>query len=222
MIERVLLYGVLTDTESICVFFIFICKPESDLPDAKFRDVLFEVICANEILQRFDTSLEFWERYFVKNASLKKKQGYFSIENINYPCMKTVAVNPKEHIETFKSEHVNKKYKGLRKGAPGMEFENYSRRTNSIADTKSFGQLSVEKQKQNRFTIKNNEMILQEIEKSKFAQMNYKRYYFSSGILSLPFSHPYLHEIVQFKQNKKLNHFYRRKNTNLSSCKSLQ
>ena len=98
---------------------------------------------------------------------------------------------------------MNKKYKGLRKGAPGMEFENCSKRINSIADTETFGQLSVEKQKQNRFTIKNNEMILQEIEKSKFAQINYKRYYFSDGIVSLPFSHLYLHEIVQFKRNKK-------------------
>ena len=150
MIERVLLYGVLIDTDSICVFFIFICKPESDLPNAKFRDILFEVISENEILQRFDISHEFWERYFVKNTSLKKKISYFSIENIDNPCMKTVAVNPKEYIETFKSEYVNKKYKGLRKGAPGMEFENYSRIINSIADTETFGQLSVEKQKQNK------------------------------------------------------------------------
>ena len=96
IIERVLLYGVLTDTDSICVFLIFICKPESDLPDPKFRDILFEVISENEILQRFDTSHEFWERYFVKNASLKKKISYFSIENIDNPCMKTVAVNSKE------------------------------------------------------------------------------------------------------------------------------
>ena len=46
-------------------------------------------------------------------------------------------------------------------------------------------------------------MILQEIEKSKFAQINDKRYYFSDSIVSLPFCHPCLHEIVHFKQNKK-------------------
>ena len=46
-------------------------------------------------------------------------------------------------------------------------------------------------------------MILEEIEKSKFAQINDKRYYFSDGIVSLPFSHLYLHEIVQFKRDKK-------------------
>ena len=73
MIERVLPYGVLTDTDSICIFFIFICKPEGSLPNAKFRDVLFEVIVENEILHRFDISHKFWERYSVRNASLKKK-----------------------------------------------------------------------------------------------------------------------------------------------------
>ena len=46
-------------------------------------------------------------------------------------------------------------------------------------------------------------MVPEEIEKSKFAQINGKRYYFSDGIVSLPFSHPYLHEIVQFKRDKK-------------------
>ena len=41
MIERVFPYSVLTDTDSIYFFFIFICKPESNTPDEKFRDVLF-------------------------------------------------------------------------------------------------------------------------------------------------------------------------------------
>ena len=140
-------------------FLIFICKPESSLSDAKYRDVSFEVIIENEILQRFDTSHEFWKRYSVRNASLKKKLGYFIIENIDDLCMATIAVNPKEYIETFKSECMNKKLKRLRKGAPGMEFENYSRRINSIAKIET-----LKKQKQHRFTIKNNEMILQETE----------------------------------------------------------
>ena len=75
-----------------------------------------------------------------------------------------------------------------------------SRRINSIAEIETFGQLSAEKQKQlNRFTIKNNEIILQEIEKSKFAQINGKRYYFSNSIVSLLFCHPNSYEIVHFK-----------------------
>lgn len=70
-------------------------------------------------------------------------------------------------------------------------------------DNKTFGQLTQEKQNQNRFPIKRNEMVLEEMEKWKVAQINEKRCCFSDGIVSLPISHPYLHEIVQFKKDKK-------------------
>ena len=121
MIEQVFPYSVLTNTGSICVFFFFICTTESTLPEEKFRDVLFEVIVENEVLHRFDTtSHKFWERYSARNAALKKKLGYFSIENIDDLCMTIIAVNLKEYIETFKYEYVNKKHKGLRKGALEM------------------------------------------------------------------------------------------------------
>ena len=56
-----------------------------------------------------------------------------------------------------------------------MEFEDYAKRINSIKEIETFGQLPKEKQKQNRFTIKNNQMILEEIEKSKFSQINNKK-----------------------------------------------
>ena len=203
MIEPIFPYSVLTNTDSICVFFIFICKPESSLPDGKFRDVLFEVIKENEILHRFDTSHKFLERFLVKDECLKKKLGYYSTENIDHPSIVTIAVNPREYFEKFESENVNKKHKVLRKGAKGMEFENYSKRINSIKETETFGQTTQENQKQNRFSIKRNEMVLEEIEKSKCAQINDKRYYFNDGIVSLPFFHPYLHEIIQFKRDKK-------------------
>ena len=49
MIERIFPYLVLTDTDSICVFFILICKPESSLPYGRFGDVFFEVKKENEI-----------------------------------------------------------------------------------------------------------------------------------------------------------------------------
>ena len=46
-------------------------------------------------------------------------------------------------------------------------------------------------------------MVLEEIEKSRFAQINGKKYYISDGIVSLHFFYPYLHEIVQFKRDEK-------------------
>ena len=45
-------------------------------------------------------------------------------------------------------------------------------------------------------------MVLKEIEKSKFSQINDKRYYFSDGIVSLSFSHPVLTDINKFKREK--------------------
>ena len=45
---------------------------ESNIPDEKFWDILFDVICENEILNTFDTSHEFWEKFSVRNTSLKK------------------------------------------------------------------------------------------------------------------------------------------------------
>ena len=46
-------------------------------------------------------------------------------------------------------------------------------------------------------------MFLEEVQKSKFAQTNDKRYYFEDGIIYLPFSHPYLLDIVNYKRNRK-------------------
>ena len=73
---------------------------------------MFEVIINNDILHRFDTSHKFWEKYSVRNESLRKKICYFSIENIDDPCIITVALNPKEYFEEFESQTMNKKHKG--------------------------------------------------------------------------------------------------------------
>ena len=163
---------------------------------------MFEVIINNDVLHRFDTSHKFWEKHSVRNESLRKKLGYFSIENIDHLCVVTVAVNPKACFEEFKSQAVNKKQ--AEKRAAGMEFEDYVKRINLIKEIETFAHLLNEKQnKKKMFAIKNNEMVLEEVEKPKFAQKNDKRYYFSNGIVSLPFSHPFLSKIVKFKREKK-------------------
>ena len=140
-----------------------------------------------------------WRQKYIS----QEKLGYYAVKNIDDPCNVTIAVNPKEYLEEFESEKTNKKHNGVRKGALWMEFENYAKRINSVKGIETFGQNLPEKQKQNRFAIKQNEMVLKKIEKLKFAQINDKRYYFSDGIVSLPFSHPLLHEINQFKKEKK-------------------
>ena len=44
-----------------------------------------------------------------------------------------------------------------------MEFEDYAKRINSIIEIETFGHLLNEKHKQNRFAIKNNKIVLEEI-----------------------------------------------------------
>ena len=84
-----------------------------------------------------------------------------------------------------------------------MHFENYAKRINSVKDIEIFGQLLQEKQEQNRFVVKNNNMYLEKIKKTKFAQTNERRHFFSNGIVSLPFFHPFLSQFVTYKESKK-------------------
>ena len=44
------------------------------------------------------------------------------------------AWNPKEYYEVFEDRNVNKKHKGIKKGSLGMNFENFSKRINSLTN----------------------------------------------------------------------------------------
>lgn len=83
-----------------------------------------------------------------------------------------------------------------------MEFEDYEEKINSIGEIETFGQLSKQNIKKSGLRLK---VMKWSSRTSKFksAQIKDKRYYFSDGIVSLPFSHPYLKEIVDFKREKK-------------------
>lgn len=49
----------------------------------------------------------------MRQGIFQKVLGYSEIEHIDDPSLVTLAVNPKEYIETFESENVNKKHKRL-------------------------------------------------------------------------------------------------------------
>ena len=124
---------------------------------------MFQFICENKVLHKFDISHKFWEKLGTRNTSLKKKLGY-AVESTVDHCNIIIALNPKEYLEEFEIEKTIEKHKGLRKGALGMELENYAKRINSVKDIETYGQNLPEKQKQNRFAIKQNEMAFEEIE----------------------------------------------------------
>ena len=70
--ECIFPYHVLTDTDNTCSFLMLVCKPEWDVPDEKFRDCIFEIIVYNAVIEMFDTSHEFWEKYSNRNQNWKR------------------------------------------------------------------------------------------------------------------------------------------------------
>ena len=83
-----------------------------------------------------------------------------------------------------------------------MDFDSYS---NRLSDLTEFSNefLSkpnkVEKTEQKRFQVINESMQMKSVSKVQFGQLNDKRFYFSNGIISLPYGHPYLEKLRKEK-----------------------
>ena len=83
-----------------------------------------------------------------------------------------------------------------------MDFDSYC---NRLSDLTEFSNefLSkpnkVEKIEQRRFQVINESMQMKSVSKVQFRQLNDKRFYFSNGIISLPYGHPYLEELRKEK-----------------------
>ena len=83
-----------------------------------------------------------------------------------------------------------------------MDFDSYS---NRLSDLTEFSNefLSkpnkVEKIEQKRFQVINESMQMKSVSKVQFGQLNDKRFYFSNGIISLPYGHPYLEKLRKEK-----------------------
>ena len=57
LIEKVYVYHILTDTDSTALQFTFISDPNSNLPEEKYGDVIFEVIITTKIYRLFEKTL---------------------------------------------------------------------------------------------------------------------------------------------------------------------
>ena len=144
-IEWVYVFHILTDTDSTSIQFIVVSKVQSTFTEPQVRNILFEVFPRTQIADRFDKSDDFWKQFNVHDALNKKVLGLYEEESIDDPCLVTLAVNPKKYFEYFHSQRVNKKHKGIKKGAPGMNYDNYSERIKPLYDFKSFVKLRNEK-----------------------------------------------------------------------------
>ena len=84
-IEKCLPCHLLTNMDSN-MNFLLICKIDSNTPDEKFRDIIFNVIVKTGFKDRFNRLYPFWDNFGVRDKTLKKKLGYYEIEHINNPC----------------------------------------------------------------------------------------------------------------------------------------
>ena len=57
----------------------------------------------------------------------------------------------------------------------------------------------VEQMEQKRFQVINESMQMKSVSKVQFRQLNDKRFYFSNGLVFLPYGHPYLEELRKEK-----------------------
>ena len=201
-IERIFCYHVLTDTDSSPLQLIIVSDPSSSYPECDVTDILFEIFCNTEIRDRFDKSDEFWMRFGVRCPQNQKVLGLYEVEHIDDPCYVTLAANPKEYFEYFKSDKVNKKHKGIKKGSIGMKYENYAERIKPLFDFKNYKKPKADMKEVVCISVKQGEMTTHKITKTKFSQLNYKKFYFPNGILSLSFGHLSLNELDEYKRNK--------------------
>ena len=116
LIEKILVYHILTDTDSISLQFIVISSLQSTFTEEQVRNILFEIFSENEIGERFDKSDKFWELFGVCKPENQKVLGLYEVESINDPRLVTLAVNPKNILNILKAKMFTKNTKELKKG----------------------------------------------------------------------------------------------------------
>ena len=84
--------------------------------------------------------------------------------------------------------------------------DSYSER---LADLNEFSKDFFKKLKQieqKRFQIINESMQMKSVSKVEFGQLNDQRLYFSNGLISLPYGHPYLEDLRKEKHKYRAIH----------------
>ena len=83
-----------------------------------------------------------------------------------------------------------------------MDFDSYSIRSSDLTEYSNEFLVKpnkVEQIEQKRFQVINESMQMKSVSKVQFGQLNDKRFYFSNGIISLPYGHPYLEKLRKEK-----------------------
>ena len=204
--QKCYLYKNLMNADSTSVFFVFICELGCAVDKRKSRQIIFDVMIKSKIFNRLDLSDDFWDQFGVQNKILKKQVELLEIENTNKTNIIRIAWNPKGYSEKFEDHSDNKKHIGLKKSTAGMDFDSYSGR---LSDLNEFSKKYIKKPRkiqQKRFQIINNSMQMKGVSKVQFGKWNDERFYFSNGIVSLPYGHPSLENVRKEKQKSRLIH----------------
>ena len=82
----------------------------------------------------------------------------------------------------FKDLALDKKHRGIKKGSSGMGFD--ADRIKLLVNFEKFEKTPAEYKEVSRLSIVQGEMIKKIIVKTKFSQLNDKRFYFPDGIVS--------------------------------------
>ena len=79
-----------------------------------------------------------------------------------------------------------------------MEFNNFAGRNESLVNFDTFQKPPAEYKEVSHSTVFQGEMVRKTVQKTKFSQLNDKRFYFPHGIVSLPYGQQNLKEIDDF------------------------
>ena len=96
-----------------------------------------------------------------------------------------------------------------------MEYANNANRITSLVSFNTFEKPRSEYKEVERFLVKQGDMVKTTVTKTKFLQLNEKRFHFPNGILSLPYGHPSLEALDNFQkeQGQKIEKYFWEKKT---------
>ena len=86
-----------------------------------------------------------------------------------------------------------------------MDYQNYAERIKLLYNFQSFKPPRLDEKEAVRIGTKNSEMTTYKIRKTKFSQLNDKRFYFPNAVLSLPIGHSALKELDDQKRANQQN-----------------
>ena len=84
-----------------------------------------------------------------------------------------------------------------------MEYENFAERIKPLFDFENYQAPKADMKDVVRISVKKGEMTTSKMVKTKFSQLNDKRFYFPNAILYLPFGHSSLKDIDEYKKKTK-------------------